>query len=129
MRIIFLQTYNYILLTIFLYITLETTSHCPSKPSGLHCLSNQECNRCIHAEPNTAAHEQCTLYSSTPLCDMDSATNATGIQATADLGFRKLSICAACNKDSKYLKTRSKKSKALTNDEMLKFTKGNNILI
>ena len=35
---------------------------------------------------------------------MDSATNATGIQATADLGFRKLSVCAACNKDSKYLK-------------------------
>ena len=86
------------------FIISEKSSHCPSMPSNLVCLTNQECNRCIHAEPNTAAHEQCTLYSSTPLCDMDSATNATGIQATADLGFRKLSICAACNKDSKYLK-------------------------
>ena len=62
-----------------------------------------ECNRCIHAEPNTAAHEECSLYSSTPVCDMDSAINATGIQDTADLGFRKLSVCSGCNKDCKYL--------------------------
>ena len=65
---------------------------------------------------------------------MDSASNATGIQATADLGFRKLSICAACNKDSKYLKTRSKISKALivkdvTNNGILQFTNKNNVLI
>ena len=72
-------------------------------PLNLVCLSNMECNRCIHAEPNTAAHEECSLYSSTPVCDMDSAVNATGIQDTADLGFRKLSVCAACNKDCKYL--------------------------
>ena len=82
-------------------IISEKTSHCPSKPSNLTCLSNMECNRCIHAEPNTAAHEECSLYSSTPVCDMDSAINATGIQDTADLGFRKLSVCSGCNKDCK----------------------------
>ena len=80
-----------------------TTSHCPDKPSDLVCLSNKECNRCIHAEPNTAPHEICRIYSETPLCDMDAASNATGIQATAEDGFRKLSVCAKCNKDSKCL--------------------------
>ena len=94
---------GYIYLKSCKYIISEKTSHCPSKPSNLVCLSNMECNRCIHAEPNTAAHEECSLYSSTPVCDMDSSINATGIQDTADLGFRKLSACAGCNKDCKYL--------------------------
>ena len=67
------------------------TSQCPNSPTNLFCLSNSECNRC---KRTSGAHEQCSVYSSTPVCDVDSAVS--GIQDTGD---RKLAECVQCRKD------------------------------
>ena len=67
------------------------TSQCPNSPTNLFCLSNAECNRC---KRTSGAHEQCSVYSSTPVCDVDSTVS--GIQDTGD---RKLAECVQCKKD------------------------------
>ena len=69
----------------------ERTSQCPNSPTNLFCLSNSECNRC---KRTSGAHEQCSVYSSTPVCDVDSTVS--GIQDTGD---RKLAECVQCRKD------------------------------
>ena len=54
-------------------------------------MSNSECNRC---KRTSGTHEQCSVYSATPVCDIDS--KVPGIQDTGD---RKLAECVQCKKD------------------------------
>ena len=77
---------------------LEKNSDCPSAPTGLSCLSNHECNRCL--VKNAASpyeYEGCDSSSTKPVCDVDEAV--MNIQVT---GTRKLAECVKCKKSGKF---------------------------